>query len=360
MNSSLLENCIVGFIAGEKTLLKVSYLESGKSVYHQYEGGPIWMATTPNDIGKAGQTLVISPELLTTREFLSKVPKIMMKNEVNFSWLPTKNQISLASDSEGFHFEAQQQPPLEGVSNFQVLVEPVRYLGFAPGKGCFLETSIRDFFGRVRKIRVYHDGHSSAWLGLRQGKRYPRVSLVSFDGVRLRLAYGSPRIRVASIYLSDPISLYSVERTEHPMGLALIKSSCTSSGTYRVELKRELEREMLLTRYRYPHGRIGSEIAYAIASRELRLDLILNDPSEGGADMMSRDGVVIFENRLVTITRSMSDELLRRQLMFQLGRLSSRLQSDLVFYRSAKVGYIFLSYLDSKGLQTISFEMKKR
>jgi hypothetical protein len=197
-------------------------------------------------------------------------------------------------------------------------------------------------------------------VGLRQGKRYPRVSLVSFDGVRLRLAYGSPQIRVASIYLSDPVSLYSVERTEHSMRLALAKSSYTSSGIYRVELKRELEREMLLTRSRYPHGRIGSEIAYTIANREFGLDLILNDPSKGGADMMSRDGVTIFENRLVTVTRSMSEELLERQLVFQLGRLRTRLQSDLAFYRSARVGYIFLSYLDSRGLQTIFFEMKKR
>jgi len=76
--------------------------------------------------------------------------------------------------------------------------------------------------------------------------------------------------------------------------------------------------------------------------------------------MMSRDGTVIFENRLITVTGSMSEELLERQLVFQLGRLRSRLQSDLTFYRSARVGYIFLTYLDSKDLQTISFEMKKR
>jgi hypothetical protein len=175
LNASLLESCIAGFSSGEKTLLKVSYLESGKSVCHQYEGGPIWMATAPIDIGRPGQTLVISPELLTKREFLSNVPKIVMKNEVNFTWLPAQSEISSVFDSTGFHFEGQQQPTLEGVSNFEVRVEPTGDLGFAPGKGCFLETTIRDFFGRVRKIRVYHDGHSSPWVGLRQGKRYPRV-----------------------------------------------------------------------------------------------------------------------------------------------------------------------------------------
>jgi len=318
------------------------------------------MATTPSDIGQPGQTLIISPELLTRAEFLSKVPKIMMKNEASFAWLPARSRISFVSDSAGFRIEAEQSPAVEGISGFGVLVEPAKALGFAPGKGCFLEAAIQDIFGRARKIRVYHDGHSTAWVGLRQGKRYPRVSLVSWDGVRLRLAYGSPEIRIASIYLSNPASLYSIERTELPVRLPLITSSWTLTGTYRVQLKREHEREMLRTRYRYPHGRVGSEIAYSIASRELGLhDVILNDPSEGGADMMSRDGRIVFENRLVTITRSMSEELQERQLAFQLGRLRTRLQSDLAFYRSARVGYIFLSYLDSIGLRTTAFEMKK-
>ena len=118
---------------------------------------------------------------------------------------------------------------------------------------------------------------------------------------------------------------------------------------------------MLLARYRYPHGRLGSEIAYSIARNHMGIeDLTLNDPSEGGADMMSRDGRIIFENRLLTITGSMPAKLLERQVEFQLGRLRARLKSDLSYYNAARLGYVSLSYIESGELRTDVFEMKKR
>ena len=62
---------------------------------------------------------------------------------------------------------------------------------------------------------------------------------------------------------------------------------------------------------------------------------------------MSRDGRVIFENRLLTITGSMPAKLLERQVAFQLGRMRARLKSDLSYYNAARLGYVSLSYIES-------------
>lgn len=361
LKASLLQDSLGGFKVGHKALLKVCYIETGKSVYHRYEGGPIWMATAPFDIGRPGQNLTIAPTLLTASEFADNIPEITMTNEANFTWLPTESKIVCVSSRKGFRIEVEQRPAVEGISRFDVSMEPEEDLGFVPGLGCHLDARVSDFYGRERQVRIYHDGHSAAWVGLQRGKRYPRVSLLSFDGVRLRLAYGSPEIRVASIYLADPASLYSIEPSRQLEKPVFENLPWKPFRSYRIEIKRELEREMLRSRHRYPHGRIGSEIAYSIATRELGFEnLILNDPSEGGADMMTRNGSVVFENRLVTITEAMSLDLLERQILFQLGRLKTRLRSDLSFYRSAEIGYAFLSYLYAGRLETMIFRMEKR
>ena len=256
--------------------------------------------------------------------------------------------------------EAEQSPAVEGISRFEVPLQFASELGFVPGLGCYLEGRVSDFFGRTRQVRIYHTGHSPAWLGLRKARRYPRVSLLSFDGIRLRLVYGAPEIRVASVYLTNPAQLYSLEATHRSTQLDFRNLPWTPLQSYRVELKRDLERQMIRSHYRYPHGRIGSEIAYSIASREMGIpSLRMNDPSEGGADMMTKDGRAIFENRLVTITEAMSKESSEQQMVFQLRRMMGRLRSDLAFYRSAEVGYAFLSYVGADGLDTVIFEMKR-
>ena len=355
----LLERHVSGLKTGKKTMLAVHYLGTGKSAYHQYEGGPNWMATTPTCIGRPGQSFSISAKVHTKHDFLRHIPCISMKNRANFSWLPSSGRLLRVSRS-GSRLEIEQKPSLEGISNFAVPIETANVLGFAPGKGCFLEMTLSDFFARKRRMRFYHDGCSEAWLGLRRGRRYPRISLASYDGVRLRLAYSSPAIRVATVYLGDPASIYTITFTGDSARSPQMNSRLFPLGTYSTKLDRGTEREMLLTRYRYPHGRIGSEVAYAIARKELGFgSLVLNDPSEGRADMTAEDGKVIFENRLVTITRAMSEESRERQIDFQLGRLELRLRSDLAYYRVARVGYIFLSYLSEDNLRTLAFEMKK-
>jgi hypothetical protein len=302
----------------------------------------------------------LSAELLTKDEFLRNIPNVNLRNDVGFSWLPAESQIVRILDGKAPCVVVQQQPAVEGISKFNIPLEAAENLGFGPGKGCFLEAKIGDFFGFSRKVRIYHDGHSKPWLGIRQGTKYPRVSFLSSDGIRLRLAYGSTQVRVASIYLGDPSQLYISERVGRFRDFDFSRLPWKPSSSYLVLLKRELEGKMLQCRYRYPHGRIGSEVAYSIAARELDFGrLILNDPSDGGADMMTEDGKVLFENRLVTITEAMSSQALERQIVFEIGRLKTRLRSDLEFYQAADAGYAFLSFIGADGLGTMMFELMK-
>lgn len=359
LRATELQESIIGFEPGRKTLLSVRYDEMGKTVYHSYEGGSIWMATVPRQIGGPGATFAISAKVLTTNEFVDRIPEIGMVNSAGFTWLPEISRVSVAS-ARGLRLRIRQSPPIAGLSTFQVPITPATNLGFAPGLGCFLEARIVDLFGRERKLRLYHNGHSTAWLGLRQGRRYPRVSLLSSDGIRFRIVYGSPEMRIATIYLQDPAALYSIHESPE-VGVQLGKLKWNPLRCYSAQPRRQLETDMLRSRHRYPHGRVGSEVAYAIANRDLSVSgLILNDPSEDGPDMVAEDGRVIFENRLLTITEAMTDDLLQRQIEFQMGRLKARLASDLSFYSKARMGYAFLSFVDSRGLKTLLFELRKR
>jgi hypothetical protein len=360
LKASLLQSLAVGVKVGQKSVLNVWYEEADKTVYHRYEGGPIWMATTPGEIGYPGNTLTIFPKLLTVEEFVDRFPTVDMPNEANLGWLPTRTKMVRLSEAGGLlRIEAEQWPPVEGISNFVLIAHCSSSLAFAPGLGCNLQASLIDFGGRKRQVRFYHDGHGPAWVGFQQGRRFPRVSLLSFDGVRLRVAYGSPRLRVASIYINNPNSIYTL-RTEREEIHLRNNTPWKALAFYSVGLNRETEREMLRSRYRYPHGRLGTEIAHAISSRELGFhDLVLNDPAKGGPDMTAENGEVLFENRLVVITVAMGPKACEQQLLFQIDRLKRRVQSDLAYYRKAKRGFAILTYLNLRGLRSMVLETKK-
>jgi len=168
VKASILEDHISGFTIGRETILKVRYLEAGKVAYHRYENGPIWMATAPSSIGGPGQRFTISTSLLTQSEFAENVPVINLKNDAGFSWMPDESQILRMRFGESPCMVVLQEPAIEGVSKFEIGLEPRGVLGFGPGKGCYLEAMIKDVFGGFKLIRIYHDGDSNSWAGLEE------------------------------------------------------------------------------------------------------------------------------------------------------------------------------------------------
>jgi hypothetical protein len=357
LKAPVLQHQMTGFRAGHEYLLKVRYVDHLKTVYHRYEGGDVWMATVPNELARPGQNLTIDISILTQNDFVNGIPEFSLANEAQFTWLPLAVNVSNFSLDSGFHFDSDQEPSVEGINRFRINGIPSD-LGFVPGYGCYLQFRIVDFFNRIETIRVYHDGHNQPWFGLKRSRKFPRISFVSHDGARLKFVYGSPHKSVATIYAIDPSNLYKIEVESRSPRIS--QEIRWASDSYGVELRRDFERRMLQSAYRYPHGRIGAEIAYSIATKEIGIgDLVLGDPSNGGPDMVTRDGRTVIEARLVAITEALKDTSKTRQIDFQSARLESRLKSDLAFYPSARSGYAFLSYLDHGNIHTLVFRQEK-
>ena len=108
----------------------------------------------------------------------------------------------------------------------------------------------------------------------------------------------------------------------------------------------------------YDLGRLGAEIAYVVADRNLGLkSIILEDPSRGGRDLYTQDNTVAIQARLlVDFTHDSRDTLIQKNLYF----LASKLQEDYRTQPQMQDGYSILSYLDSDGtLKTIILEVPK-
>ncbi|HEV2139199.1 MAG TPA: hypothetical protein VGR53_10190 [Nitrososphaerales archaeon] len=357
LTASALRSEASGFRIGQKSIFQVRYGNEGMA-YHQYEGGDTWMATVPQGFGKPGQQLRIEVRMLTRNAFVDAVPKFSLANEIGFGWLPNFVTISKFSLDSGFHFEAFQEPAVEGIDSFSVDGIASDTLGFVPGYGCYLQFRVLDWFKRDRVLRIYHNGHSRPLLGLGRSKKFPRISFISHDGIRLKVVYNSPQRSVMTIYSADPSSIYKIESGDRRS--TSLRTHFGAIDSYQIELSRNVEHEMLASKYRYPHARLGAEVAYSIASKEIDIkDVILRDPSEGGADLMSLDGKTVVEARFIAVTDAFRERVKIRQIEFQSSQLKARLKSDLAFYEWARSGYAVLSFLDSSAIRVLVFKMEK-
>jgi len=220
---------------------------------------------------------------------------------------------------------------------------------------------VADFAGQTRTMRVYYDGHSAPWLGMAAGSKFPKVSLVAYDGIRLRIAYNSPSIRVATIYLNDPSVLYRLGQISRG-GLWFQVGGVSEIYTLdKVDVLRQTENSILSSGESYPVGRVGAEIAYTVAAQKLGLtDVVLNDPAQGGADLFTKDGKSVIEARMLSSTTGATQDQLTKVLLPELNSMVGRLNSDFKTYPPADHGYAILSYLDEHGvIKTIVLEVLK-
>ena len=145
-----------------------------------------------------------------------------------------------------------------------------------------------------RRLRIYHDGHSEARLGLQHSARFNAVKCVACDGTRQRFLYQPNRtgLQTATIYLRKPSVLYSLvkprwgEDTKTQLCLRELKPDFIVG----VNPVRSLEWTMLDHGGAYDHGIIGAETAYSIASKMLMTDhLLMPEPAMRGAGLVSED-----------------------------------------------------------------------
>ena len=115
-----------------------------------------------------------------------------------------------------------------------------------------------------------------------------------------------------------------------------------------IELRRRLDRTKFELGTVYDQGRLGSEIAYSIGIKHLRLtNLVIEEPSKGGRDLHTTDGRVAMQARLLRDTPIERFENVIRSSML---RLVNKLRQDYRYNREMNNGYAVLSFRDAAGV----------
>jgi len=339
---------LTGFHPGKPNLMVVNYSHRRYPVYHEYNGGRVWIPTVPNEYGSPGMQTSISISVLTERKFVEKLPPFTLENGTNLPWLAMSVTVQRITIDHGrVCLEFCQEPAVESISHFKLEGEAIEPLRFHLGD-TNLRFCVSDAVGQKRRLALYHNGHESPRLGIRFGHEFYGVNFVSSDGVRIRLVYksGLNTFNVATIYLREPSKLYRLGKIQPFQGPS--PKDQVGLEVDQVRLVRPLERHMLWHGGTYDAGRIGSEIAYAIGKNKLMLaGLVLPDPNSSGRDLYTSDGRVVMQSRMLTQTSSLNTGRLDNLIESQVSRLVRKLREDFEFNPGARIGYAIVSYLDA-------------
>ncbi len=361
IRASSLEGAVPGFVAGHESLMELRILKSNTIVYSSYQGGATWNPSVPTDVASSGNVVSVGVEVLTLDKYMKNLFPATLGNEQGFSFMP--NTVELTKFTlTGNNLEIQViQDPVEGISAFTLKGKIIQPLDFDKGD-IILPFSVQDFFGETRLFKIHHDGHTAPWVGIEAGSTFPRASFLSFDGIRLRVVYvlSQDQIKLATIYMGDPSTLYALGGTIQTLPIDTGGAN-SAFMIERVTFNRQLERLMLNSDSDYIHGRLGAEVAYAVAKNRLGLsDVVIEEISKGGKDLYTVDGKVVIQARLLTQTKALSTDEVNGILRAQLNDLVTKLKQDFRYNQSATTGYAFLSYLDNDGvLKTIVVEIPR-
>src|SRR2546422_3622869 len=347
VTAKFLQDEVSGFEVHTATSLKVTYVEKGITFYHYYTGGDNWIPTVPKELGKYGDVTTITVSVLTRDDFVNSIPKLALSNDIRVRWLSNKAELTgLSVTGDLLRIDVSQTPALEGVSAYIIEGIASKTLGFNKGI-TYLNFQVTDVFGQPRAMRLNFDGYNPAYMGVLSGPDYSPVFFLSSDGARLRFVSnsGGSEIEIATIYLEKP-NLYNLgDMNERTIGF-------TIDGVYkayqidRVDFQRQLD-SLMARGSKYDVGRIGAELAYTVGTDKLGLkDIVLVEPSQGGKDLYTLDGKVVFQARMLSATpttASAVNDLLKGELTQMVDKLRNE---DFKYNPSAVAGYVVLSYID--------------
>lgn len=347
IRAAVLEEKVGGFKVGQPASLSVTYTGSGTIVYSYYKGGSLWLPACPPELSMLRHEQTISVRLLSREEFLVNLTGTPMMNEAGLKWMPA-GVVMVGSSLSGniLRLKFFQYPPIEDVGQFTLTCTASKSVGWN-ADGTFLQFQISDMFNRPRILRIYHRGYNNDWLSLQGSMGFERVYLMSFDGFRLRLVTrAGTEFSAATLYTRTPSTMYvidSAQPQDFDTGVG------PAPQVVQVTVRRRLESAMLQSVATYAHGRLGAEIAYAIAVTNLGLrDVVLFEPSIGGKDLYTKDGVVMIQARLLTEPGPLQHDRLRRTIRNQVAQLIRKLEQDFIHNADAKMGYAILSFLDPR------------
>lgn len=311
---------------------------------------------TARGLGLRGEEFPCSIDILTLAQFLNGIGDFTLRNDVRARWTSDASRLRLEPKEKGLWMRCHQTPSIEGCTDFDLSAGIVsifrRYDGYAR-----LDFTITDFLENHRTLALFHDGRMSPWLGIKSGRCFSRVFMISSDGVRVRVIYGRSReFNVAVLYNSDPSALYSIGWTTSS-GANPAPSNEDVPVMGKVKLVRTLEQRMVSQGTAYDHARLGAEIAYKVANELLRLDnVVLFEPSRGGKDLVSSDGEVVIQARMLVRTRDQISQRLKDDVTRNMRNFLAKLGQDFRYNTSARRGLAVLTYLDdSNTLNLISY-----
>ncbi len=361
LKASILEKEVQGFHLHQATLLQVKYWEQGVTVYHSYEGGDYWTATVPDDLGKKGDVVTISVQILTREDFVKNLPEFTWANENRVKWLTDLSHMHFSLDGDNLNVFVTQDPEVEGLSEFVIggVAQPLKFhIGVT-----YLDFGIADAFGDVRPFRISYNGYGRVSLGIGIGDKFGSAFFLSNDGVRLRVLYdvGQFTTRVATLYLKPPSVLYSLGENglfEIPTEVSGVRSAFLINY---VNLNRALEQTMLKVGSTYDAGRLGAEIAYTVATEKLGLrDVVMVEPAQYGTDLFTRDWNVVMQARMLRQTQSLDPASVKTLITVQLKDMVWQLGRDFQNHPEAVKGYAILSYWDNDNIvRTIVLEVPR-
>ena len=356
------QDIVPGFVLGKGSIMELRILKSGAVMYSEYHGGATWGPSMPSELASPGEELTVGIHVLTTDEFVKNLSPATLANEQGFRLMPTAVELSKFRLS-GDMVEIQVTQELgEPASTFTLSGRIVQPLDIHYGD-VYLQVEMKDYFGQTRDFKIHHDGHTPPWLGIEAGSGFPRVSFLTFDGVRLRVVYvlSQNDINIATIYLGDPSILYTFGEITNvlPIDTGGAKSALLIT---KVTFNRQMENSMLGMDSDYVHGRLGAEIAYSYAKSKLGLtDVVLAEISKGGKDLYTNDGKVVIQARFLTVTEVLSTQKVKDLLGAQLNDLVTKLRQDFQNNDKATTGYAVLSYVDNDGvIKTLVVEVAPR
>jgi len=216
-----------------------------------------------------------------------------------------------------------------------------------------------------KTLKITFNGYGDALLSIQSGRNFIAVTLVSFDGVKLKIAYDnwgkSPT--VATLYLRQPSVLWRPVGIEaRDLGFAVPGASQTFKIS-QVTPVRNLEWEMVNSGGPYDLARVGAEIAYTVIRQDFGVqDIRLNEPSQGGADLISADRTVTIQARMLGNPTTLSPTKLVSTLTTEMAKLAGQVRYDFYKNSDATTGYAVLSYLDptSKTIVTLVAVFQRR
>lgn len=345
INAGALRKRIRGFGERIPTILMLTFPQKGGRMYSCYRGGQKWVPTIPPDLASPGDVLTIQVTVLNQNIFLSGLPGFALANELGMRWMSDVIEIVTSAIPRGVKLHLTQSPPVNGISEFEIPGETSEQVEFDKGSA-YLDIRVKGAIGNFRILRLYHDGRHSPQIGIRVGREFSPVFFVSSDGARLRWAYRDCKFNphVATVYLVDPATLYELGESVTfpvPEGMEGV------TNAFRVEHVRFLRPFESLTQRvgtTYDVGRIGAEIAFAVAKTRLGLtDIMMIEPSQPGVDLLSYSSGAVIQARLLVAGHYLAHPEMDNLVKKQIADMLTSLRRDMKRIRAAQKGYVILS-----------------